>query len=81
MKTSSSQIRVPGEIGCLQQIVAHVGGMARAWLRHRPIHFTFHWRGICRALLAAVPPSFATWRSEAGRKRQPPRHEQLEFIR
>lgn len=56
MKTSTWQLRAPDEIGCFQQIVAHVGGMVRARLRHRPIHFTFHWRGICRALLVTVPP-------------------------
>jgi hypothetical protein len=29
--------------------MAHLGGMTRAWLRHRPIHFAFHCRGISRA--------------------------------
>jgi hypothetical protein len=56
MKTSTSHKPVQDEIGCLQQIVAHVGGMARAWLRNRPIHFGFHWGGICRALSLAVRP-------------------------
>ena len=39
--------------GTCQQILAHVGGMMLAFLRHRPIHFGFHWRGICRACLSA----------------------------
>jgi hypothetical protein len=30
--------------------VAHVGGMVRAVIRHRPINWTFHWQGICRAI-------------------------------
>jgi hypothetical protein len=50
MKTSTWLIREPDGFGCFQQITAHVGGMTRAWLRHRPIHFAFHWRGICRAI-------------------------------
>ena len=56
MKTSTSQHPVQDEIGCLQQIAAHLGGMARACLRRRPIHFGFHWDGICRALSLAVYP-------------------------
>ena len=55
MKTSTSPIRDHG-FGCFRQIEAHLGGMTRAWLRHRPIHFAFHWRGICRAILAGVLP-------------------------
>ena len=39
--------------GTCQQILAHVGGMMLAFQRHRPIHFGFHWRGICRACLSA----------------------------
>jgi len=50
MKSSTWPIREPDSFGCFQQIVAHLGGMTRAWLRHRPIHFAFHWRGICRAI-------------------------------
>jgi hypothetical protein len=54
MKSSTLQIREPDGFGCFPQIVAHLGGMTRAWFRHRPIHFAFHWRGICRAILAGV---------------------------
>jgi hypothetical protein len=52
MKSSTwaTPIRQPDGFGCLQQIMAHLGGMTRAWLRRRPIHFAFHWRGICRAI-------------------------------
>jgi hypothetical protein len=50
MKTSTWPIRKPDGFGCFQQIAAHLGGMTRAWLRHCPIHFAFHWRGICRAI-------------------------------
>ncbi len=57
MKTSTVPIPQPVEFGCSQQIVAHIGGMTRAWLRHRPIHFAFHWRGICRAIVAGVLPN------------------------
>jgi len=38
------------QISATQQIVAHMGGMMRAAIRHRPINWTFHWRGICRAV-------------------------------
>ena len=54
MKTSTSPIHEPDRFGCFRQIAAHLGGMTRAWLRHRPIHFAFHCRGICRAILAGV---------------------------
>ncbi len=54
MKTSTWPICEPDGFGCFRQIAAHLGGMARAWLRHRPIHFAFHWRGIGRAILAGV---------------------------
>ncbi len=57
MKTSTLLIRQPEEFGCSRQIVAHIGGMTRAWLRHRPIHFVFHWHGICRALMAGLLPA------------------------
>ena len=56
MKTSISPIRESDGFGCFRQIAAHLGGMTRAWLRHRPIHFAFHWHGICRAILAGVLP-------------------------
>jgi hypothetical protein len=39
-----------------QQISAHVGGMTRAFVRHYPVNWTFHWRGICRA--SSSKPSF-----------------------
>jgi hypothetical protein len=52
MITSTWPNREPNGFGCFRQIVAHLGGMTRAWLRHRPIHFVFHGRGICRAILA-----------------------------
>jgi hypothetical protein len=50
MKSSTWPIREPDGFGCFRQIVTHLGGMTRACLRHRPIHFAFHWRGICRAI-------------------------------
>jgi hypothetical protein len=50
MKTPTSPIREPEGFGRFQQVMAHLGGMTRAWWRHRPIHFAFHWRGICRAI-------------------------------
>jgi hypothetical protein len=50
MKNSTWPLREQGGFGCFQQIVAHLGGMTRARLRHRLIHFAFHWRGICRAI-------------------------------
>ena len=51
MKGSTRQIGEVKELGSFQQIMAHLGGMTRACLRHRPIHFAFHWSGICRAML------------------------------
>ena len=54
MKTSTWPIHGPDSFGCSQQILAHLGGMTRAWLRHRPIRFAFHWRGICRAIRLKV---------------------------
>jgi hypothetical protein len=39
----------PVRFNSVQQIVAHVGGMTRALVRHYPINWSFHWRGICRA--------------------------------
>jgi hypothetical protein len=59
MKTPSWNFREPVGFGCRQQISAHVGGMTRAWLRRRPIHFAFHWRGICRAILSNGRPQSA----------------------
>ena len=50
MKTPIWPIPDADGFGCLEQIAAHVGGMVRAYLRHRPICFAFHWRGICRAI-------------------------------
>jgi len=38
------------EISATKQIVAHLGGMLCAAIRRRPINWTFHWRGICRAI-------------------------------
>ena len=65
----SNSIGVPAPCGnqhhlsATQQIVAHVGGMVRAVIRHRPINWTFHWRGICRA----VRPTLASL--ERGREK------------
>ncbi len=56
MRNSTWLIRETDGFGCFRQIAAHVGGMTRACLRHRPIHFGFHWRGICRALVAGLSP-------------------------
>jgi hypothetical protein len=42
------------EVSATQQVVAHVGGMMRAVIRHRPINWMFHWRGICRAIRHAL---------------------------
>ena len=50
MRSLTWRNRAPDGFGCFRQIVAHLGGMTRACLRHRPIHFAFHWRGICRAI-------------------------------
>ena len=51
------------DISAAQQIVAHVGGMVRAVIRHRPINWTFHWRGICRAIC----PTLDSLRKGAGK--------------
>jgi len=58
MKSATWPIREPDGFGCFRQIVAHLGGMTRAWLRHRPVHFAFHWAGICRAIMAGVLSDF-----------------------
>ncbi len=58
MKNSTWLFRDTNGFGCFRQIAAHVGGMTRAWLLHRPIHFGFHWRGICRAVVAGVLPDW-----------------------
>jgi hypothetical protein len=50
MKLSTWAFGEPDGFGCFQQIMAHLGGMTRACLRGRPIHFAFHCRGICRAI-------------------------------
>jgi len=50
MKVSACPMSQQDGFGCCQQIAAHIGGMTQAWLRHRPIHFAFHWSGICRAI-------------------------------
>jgi hypothetical protein len=34
-----------------------VGGMTRALVRHHPINWTFHWRGICRAITSESLPA------------------------
>jgi len=52
MKLSTSSMQHPERFNSLQQIVAHLGGMIRAFVRHYPINWTFHWRGICRAILS-----------------------------
>lgn len=50
MKLSIPLRKNPDRFNCYQQIAAHVGGMTLALVRHRPIHWTFHWQGICRAV-------------------------------
>jgi hypothetical protein len=50
MRSSTWPNRETDGFGCFRQIVAHIGGMTRACLQHRPIHFAFHWHGICRAI-------------------------------
>jgi hypothetical protein len=50
MKLSTYSACSPKSFNCFQQIAVHVGGMTRALLRHYPINWTFHWRGICRAI-------------------------------
>jgi hypothetical protein len=54
MKASAYSINDPERFNCFQQIAAHVGGMTRALARHHPIHWTFHWRGICRAIASEL---------------------------
>ena len=50
MKLSSHSTHDAERINSFEQIAAHVGGMTRALVRHYPINWSFHWRGICRAL-------------------------------
>jgi len=50
MKASTHSMQNPERFNCFQQIAAHVGGMTLALVRHHPVHWTFHWRGICRAI-------------------------------
>jgi hypothetical protein len=59
MKTSTDVNREAEGFGCFQQILAHLGGMTRAWWRGRPIHFAFHGRGIYRAIFTGV--KFPGW--------------------
>jgi hypothetical protein len=51
MKGSTYSMHNPVRFNSVQQIAAHVGGMTRALVRHYPINWSFHWRGICRAFL------------------------------
>src|SRR5262249_35499177 len=55
MKASTDSARNPQRFGCWQQIAAHVGGMTRAFVRHYPVNWTFHWSGICRAVSSEWP--------------------------
>jgi hypothetical protein len=52
MKLSTYSMHGPEQFNGFQQIIAHLGGMAQAFLKHYPINWTFHWRGICRAILS-----------------------------
>ena len=52
MRLSTYPAHNPERFNSVQQIAAHVGGMTRAFVRHYPINWKFHWRGICRALLS-----------------------------
>jgi hypothetical protein len=50
------------QISVAQQIIAHLGGMAHAFIRHRPIKWKFHWCGIRRAIsepTSVQPEAFA----------------------
>jgi len=38
------------QISATRQIIAHIGGMMLAFIRHHPINWTFHWSGIRRAI-------------------------------
>jgi hypothetical protein len=33
-----------------RQILAHIGGMMQAVIRHYPVNWAFHWNGIRRAI-------------------------------
>jgi hypothetical protein len=65
MKSSTWPISEAEGFGCFRQIMAHLGGMTRACLRHRPIHFAFHCRGICRAIYPAWTRSRGVGKSAA----------------
>lgn len=54
MKLSTYAMESPEGFNSFHQIAAHLGGMTLALVRHYPINWTFHWRGICRALLCAA---------------------------
>jgi hypothetical protein len=54
MKLSPYSAINPQSFNCFQEIAAHVGGMTRALLRHSPINWTFHRRGICRAIASRI---------------------------
>ncbi len=50
MKALTYSMHNPERFACFQQIAAHVGGMTLAFVRHRRVNWTFHYRGICRAI-------------------------------
>jgi hypothetical protein len=50
MKLATHSMRHQERFNCVQQIAAHIGGMSRAFMRHYPVNWRFHWNGICRAI-------------------------------
>jgi hypothetical protein len=48
--------RDANDISTIRQIAAHVGGMLCAVMRHYPINWKFHCRGICRAICLTLWP-------------------------
>jgi hypothetical protein len=59
MKTVPVIVSSPGAAAAVEkdkpicamlQILAHVGGITKAFVRHHPVNWAFHWRGICRAI-------------------------------
>jgi len=51
MKLSTRSIQSEDRFNGFQQVIAHLGGMLKALVRHYPDNWAFHWRGICRAVL------------------------------
>jgi len=62
------------QMTAIQQMVAHVGGMVRALIRHRPINWTFHWSGIRRAIFYTKWNHRWRWPRGLTRSRESPAH-------